>query len=220
MTTGLAASNNINLPKWGAFGAFIAALALAFSGLVQLVLVYPTAGPGEPGSTSAYLIESAHVIAWMGMILAFAGLRALHGHRFGRLGNLSFFLASISNLLLILITTGVLLTTFAVGAEAATSIFATGTIGETIANVLSLPGFLTMLVWIPLMGVAIWRANIMPHWCAGLLLAHPLFFVLLLASYGFGGITLGTLWLIVGLALRSYYQRQSRLITLGQQQPV
>jgi hypothetical protein len=220
MTTVTDTSQFSTLSKRGARGAFVAALALALSGLTQLVLVYPTPGPGEIGTTSAYLIESAHVIAWIGMILAFMGLRALHGQRFGRLGNLSFFLASVSNILLALITTGVLITTFSVGTEAAASVFAPGTTGELIANVFALPGFLTMIVWIPLLGIASWRANVAPRWCAVLLIAHPLFFFSLLASYGFGGLALGALWLFVGLGIRAHYQRQHLINTFGHQQPV
>lgn len=206
---------NITLIRRGALGAFVAGLALAASGIIQLILVYPTPGPGELGSTSAYLIESAHAIAWAGMILAFFGLRALHGKKFGRLGNLGFYLGSIGYVSAIVITIGILVAT-ALGTSE--DVFAAGSIGETIANLMILPGFLTMLVWIPLMGIAVWRANILPRWCAVLLIAHPVFVIFLLASYGFGGIVLGALWFFVGLGLWSYNLRQEVPGALSQRQ--
>jgi hypothetical protein len=206
-----------SLLKRGAFGAFAAGLALALSGLIQLVLVYPAEGPGELGSTSAYLIEFAHAVAWAGMILAFLGLRALHVQGFGRLGNISVLLGSIGNVSAILITIGILVTTALGAAEAA---FAEGAIGETIANVMILPGFMTWLVLVPLLGIAAWRAKVVQGWCALLLIAHPLFMFSLIASYGFGGIAIGALWFSVGFAIRSHYQRQELLHAFGQQQIV
>ncbi len=178
-----------NLPRWGALGAFIAGLAWACSGVVQLSLVFPNAGPGELGSLSATLIESLHALAEVAMIVAFIGLRACHRPSFGLLGNIGFWLGTIGNALMAAITLGVLV--------------AFDAIGETNASALILPGFLTMLVWIPVMGIAAWRAQRLPRWCALLLILHPLFFVFLLASYGLGGIALGLLWFAVGYALWS-----------------
>lgn len=180
---------HLNLPRWGAVGAWVAGIAWALSGVVQLAMVYPNNGPGEVGSLSATLIESLHAIAEVAMIVAFVGLRACHRPSFGLLGNIGFWLGSVGLALMAAITIGVL-----VAADA---------IGETVASALILPGFLTMLVWIPLMGIAAWRAKKIPRWCALLLILHPLFFVFLLASYGIGGIALGMLWLAVGYALWS-----------------
>ncbi len=185
--------------RLGVAGALLAALALIVSGLIQLALVHPQRGPGELGSASATLIESAHAVAWAGMILAFVEMRARHGQRFGRLGTLAFYLSVIGLGALIAITAGVLIAYHIAGSAV---IFDEGTLGETIANFAALPGFLALLLWTPLLGIAVWRGGVLPWWCALLLIAHPLLVTFLIASYGFGGLALGALWLAAAMALR------------------
>ena len=73
-----------NFVRRGAVGAIIAGVAWALSGV--FAFVFPGEQAGPLGSTSAYLIESAHAIAEVGMLAWLVGLNARQSRSYGRLG--------------------------------------------------------------------------------------------------------------------------------------
>jgi hypothetical protein len=64
-------------------------------------------------------------------------------------------------------------------------------------------GILGWFVGFPLLGIATLRSRMLPRWCGVLLLAYFPLFLLLLGSYGWGGIALGLLWMALSYALLS-----------------
>jgi hypothetical protein len=174
------------LVRWGAIGAVIAGVAWAVSGV--FAFVFPGEGPGPLGSTSAYLIESAHAIAEAGMLAALAGLHVLQARSLGRLGVAGFASAFVGTALVLVSTLLVI-------------IFLDRP-GETLLTLLFGSGAICWLVGFVLLGIATFRAKVLPRWCGLLLIAYiPLFLFLLNYSYGWGGIALGLLWLALGYAL-------------------
>jgi hypothetical protein len=179
--------NSTALIRWGGLAAILAGVAWAVSGIFHFALVYPEAGAGPLGSTAMYLIESAHAVAEAGMLGALLGLHARQAPAYGRLGTAGFALAFLGSALLCAITAIAIITHDALGEAFLTTVFVSGLFG--------------WLVGFPLLGVATLRARVLPRWCAVLLLAFVPLVVFLLSSYGWGGITLGLLWLALGYAL-------------------
>jgi hypothetical protein len=174
------------LVRWGAIGAVIAGVAWAVSGV--FAFVFPGEQAGPLGSTSAYLIESAHAIAEAGMLAALAGLHVLQARSLGRLGVAGFAVAFVGTALVLVSTLLII-------------IFLDRP-GETLLTVLFASGVLGWLVGFVLFGIATFRAKVLPRWCGLLLIAYiPLFLFLLNYSYDLGGIALGLLWLALGYAL-------------------
>ncbi len=174
------------LIRWGGLAAILAGMAWAASGVVHFSLVYPAAGTGPPGSISDYLIEGAHAVAEAGMLGALLGLRALQAPRYGWLGAVGFVLAFLGTALLFAITV--------IGIASGEAL------GEAVLTLIFVSGVLGWLVGFPLLGIATLRARVLPRWCGVLLIAYFPLFVLLLGSYGWGGIALGLLWLALGYA--------------------
>ena len=172
--------------RWGAIGGMIAGLAWAASAVVDFVL--PGEGPGPIGSTSAYLIEGAHAIATVGMLAWLVGLNARQAPRYGRLGTASFVVAFAGTGLVLVSILLVLISGDRLGEPVLTAIFGSGTL-------------LGWLVGFALLGVATFRAKILPRWYGLLMIAQfPLVFGAA-SSYDVGGTVFGLFWLVLGYVL-------------------
>lgn len=156
-----------NVIRWGGLAGMLAGVAWAVSGIVQFVLVYPEAGPGPLGSTSAYLIEAVHAVAEASMLGVLFGLRARQASRSGWLGLAGFIAAFLGTALMLVATLLVLIFLDAVGEAVLTGLFA--------------GGVLTTIVGFVLLGIATVRAKVLPGWYGLLLIAHPLLFFVMLA---------------------------------------
>ena len=174
------------LVQWGALGGMVAGGAWAASGVFDFV--FPGEGPGPIGSTSAYLIESAHAIAEVGMLAWLVGLNARQAPGYGRLGRASFVAAFIGTALVLLSTLLVLIFGDRLGETILTAIFGSGVL-------------LGWLVGFTLLGVATFRAKVLPRWYGLLIIAQfPLVFCAA-NSYDIGGTLFGLFWLVLGYVL-------------------
>lgn len=171
------------LIRWRALAAVLAGVAWAVSGIAHFVLVYPDAGAGPLGSTSAYVIESAHAGAEVGILGALLGFRARQAPSYGRLGAAGFIVAFVGRALLA--TATVLVTVLMSVGEAEA--------WEVILSLLFGLGMLGSLVGFTLLGTATLRTRMLPRWCGALLLLYFPAFLFMLNSYGWGGIALGLL---------------------------
>src|SRR5918992_942975 len=178
-----------DLVRWGGLAAIVVGVAWAVSGIVHFALVYPQAGTGPTGSLSDYLIEGAHAVAEAGMVGALLGLRARQAPAYGRLGMAGFVLSLLGSVLLCVITV--------------TAIISGDALGEAVLGTIFISGVLGWLLGFPLLGVATFRARVLPRWVGVLLIAYFPLFGFLLSSYGWGGIALGLLWVALGYALLS-----------------
>ncbi len=185
-----------DLVRWGGLVAVLAGVAWAVSGIVHFAMVYPEAGTGPTGSISDYLIEGAHAVAEAGMLGALIGLRARQGPWYGWLGTVGFAVAFLGTALLCAITV--------------IAIISGDALGEAVLGTIFISGVLGWLVGFPLLGIATLQARVMPRWVGVLLIAYFPLFVLLLSSYGWGGIALGLLWLALGYALLSVRGKAAR----------
>ena len=179
-----------DLVRWGGLAAIVAGVAWAVSGIVHFAMVYPQAGTGPTGSISDYLIEGAHAVAEAGMLGALIGLRARQGPWYGWLGAVGFALAFVGTALLCAITV--------------IGIVFGKALGEAVLSAIFISGVLGWLVGFSLLGIATVRARVLPRWCGVLLIAYFPLFGFLLASYGWGGIALGLLWVTPGYVLWSW----------------
>ncbi len=181
-----------NWIRWGTVGAAIAGVAWALSGVVALV--FAGKGPADfTGTLYFYLYEGAHAIAGAGMLLALLGFHARQAPGYGRLGTASFTLAFVGTALVWL--SGVL---WLILLEGSNGLFFT---------IIWDLGLLGSFVGLPLLGIATFRAKILPRWAGLLLITYiPLVFVALYFD-GQGGMMLlfltlvGLLWLALGYAL-------------------
>src|SRR5918998_529769 len=179
-----------DLARWGGLAGIVAGVAWAVSGIIHFAMVYPDTGTGPTGSISDYLIEGAHAVAEAGMLGALLGLRARQAPRYGWLGAVGFVLASLGSALLFAITV--------------IAIISGDALGEAVLGTIFISGVLGWLVGFPLLGIATLRARVLPRWVGVLLLAYFPLFAFLLASYGWGGIALGLLWVALGYVLWSW----------------
>jgi len=179
-----------DLVRWGGLAGILAGAAWALSGIIHFAMVYPQAGTGPTGSLSDYLIESAHAVAEAGMLGALLGLRARQGPWYGWLGAVGFAVAFLGTALLCAITV--------------IAIISGDALGEAVLGTVFISGVLGWLVGFPLLGIATFRAKVLPRWCGVLLIGYFPLFGFLLASYGWGGIALGLLWVALGYVLWSW----------------
>ncbi|HZY65744.1 MAG: hypothetical protein M3N10_00330 [Actinomycetota bacterium] len=181
-----------DLKRWGAPGTLLAAIAWTISGVIAFVLVQsPASNMGPTGSLSWYLIESSDAIAELGMLAALVGLHFLQAPRYGWLGTAGFAVAFVGTASLLLSTVIWLLTA---GAEGA------------FLDILFSLGGLAVLVGFPLLGVATFRADVLPRWCSLLLIAWIVYFPLifmLVDFYGEARALFGLVFLALGYALWS-----------------
>jgi hypothetical protein len=178
-----------DLVRWGGLAGMLAGVAWAVSGIIHFAMVYPDTGTGPTGSISDYLIEGAHVVAEAGMLGALLGLRVRQAPRYGWLGAVGFALAFLGTALLCAITV--------------IAIISGDALGEAVLGTIFISGVLGWLVGFPLLGLATFRARVLPRWVGVLLIAYFPLFGFLLSSYGWGGVALGLLWVALGYALLS-----------------
>src|SRR5918997_416080 len=179
-----------DLVRWGGLAGIVAGVAWAVSGIIHFAMVYPQAGTGPTGSISDYLIEGTHAVAEAGMLGALLGLRARQGAWYGWLGAVGYVFAFLGTALLCVITV--------------TAIISGDALGEAVLGTIFVSGVLGWLVGFPLLGIATLRAKVLPRWCGVLLIAYFPLFGFLLASYGWGGLALGLLWVALGYVLWSW----------------
>jgi hypothetical protein len=180
-----------NLIRWGVRGALLAAIGWTVSSIVAFVFGVAPFGPVE--SLSWYLIESSDAIAEAGMLAALVGLHVRQAPNYGRLGTAGFVVAFVGTACLFLTTVIWLFTAYEVGEG-------------VILDVLEIPALLGMLAGFPLLGIATFRARVLPRWCGVLLIAYPAIFALafyLVDFYGEARVLLGLPWLALGYALWS-----------------
>jgi hypothetical protein len=178
-----------SLVRWGLWGALLAATAWTASGIVAFVFGVAPFGP--VGSLSWYLIESSDAIAEAGMLMALVGLHVRQVANYGRLGMAGFIVAFVGT----------------ASSFVTTVIYILSVNGfETVLSVLQNLGLLGWLVGFPLLGIATFRARVLPRWCGVLLAAFaPILFLVffLLDRSGAVRAFLGPYWLAVGYALWS-----------------
>ncbi len=177
------------LIRWGLFGALLAAIAWTVSGIVAFVFGVAPFGP--EGSLSWYLIESSDAIAEVGMLVALVGLHVRQAPDYGRLGTAGFVVAFVGTASIFL----------------ATVIYILVVDGSlAILDILEYVAFLGLLAGFPLLGVATFRARVLPRWCGILLVAFPAVFILLFFLVDYSGAAralFGPYWLALGYALWS-----------------
>jgi hypothetical protein len=174
------------LVQWGAIGGVIAGPAWVASGVVAFV--FPGEGSGPVGSTSSNLIESAHAIAAVGMLAWLVGLNARQAPGYGRLGTASFVAAFVGTALVLVSILLVLTTGDRLGETVLTAIFGSGWL-------------LGWLVGFTLLGIATFRAKVLPRWYGLLIIAQFPLVAFAASSYDVGGTLFGLFWLVLGYAL-------------------
>ena len=177
--------------RWGVSGALLAAIGWTVSSIVAFVFGVNPFGP--VGSLSWALIESSDAIAQVGMLGALVGLHVRQAQNYGRLGTAGFVVALVGTACVFLATVIWLFTAYEVGEG-------------FILDVLEVPWILGWLVGFPLLGIATFRAKVLPRWCGLLLAAYPAVFLLAFSLVGFYGevrVLLGLPWLTLGYALWS-----------------
>jgi hypothetical protein len=165
--------------RWGALGALLTAAVWTVSGIIAFA--FGVAPFGHVGSLTWYLIGSSDAIAQAGMLVALVGLHVRQVQNF--VGTASFFLATVIWLL----------TAYPVGEGA-------------ILDILEYVSLFGLLVGFPLLGVATFRARVLPRWCGVLLVALPAVFLLVFSLLEYSGAAralFGPYWLALGYALWS-----------------
>jgi hypothetical protein len=141
------------------------------------------------GSLSWHLMESADAIAEVGMLAALVGLHARQRAYYGRLGTAGFVLAFVG-------TACVLLSTVIWMLFAGEDNFFVGLL-FTLGLFVGWPAGFTLL------GVATFRARVLPRWCGVLLIAYfPVLFAIF-SVYDTAVTWNGLVWLALGYALWS-----------------
>ena len=170
--------------RWAVPGTLLAGIGWMGSGF--FFYVFPGEGNGPEGSFSWYLMESADAIAEAGMLAALVGLHFLQRPDYGRLGAAGFVVAFVGTAFVFLSTVSWLLLA---GKDTPFNGFA-----FSLALVAWLVGF-------PLLGIATFRAGVLPRWSGVLLIAFfPVLFAIL-SFYETGVIWNGLVWLALGYAL-------------------
>jgi hypothetical protein len=179
-----------SLVWWGLLGALLAATGWTVSGIVAFVFEVAPFGP--VGSLSWYLIESSDAIAETGMMVLLVGLHLLQRPNYGRLGTAGFVLAFVGTASIFL----------------ASVIYILVVDGSwVIFDVLEIAATVGLFAGFPLLGVATFRARVLPRWCGVLLVAFPAAFVLMFTLVDYSGAAralLGPYWLALGYALWSH----------------
>lgn len=179
----------MDIRRFGAAGALVAAAAWTASAIVALVS--PGANFGPVGSQSWYVIESSDAIAEAGMLLALGGIHARQAADYGRLG-LAGFIVGFAGTASVLAST--VLWVLAAGAE------------SPLIDLLFSAGGLAVVIGFPVLGGAIVRKPELPRWSGWLLLAWIVYFPAIffaLDYYGEARVLFGLVWLAIAWALWS-----------------
>ena len=177
--------------RWGALGALLTAAVWTVSGIIAFAFGVAPFGP--VGSLSWYLIESSDAIAEAGMLVALVGLHVRQVPNYGRLGTTGFVVAFVGTASYFLATVIWLLTAYPVGEGA-------------ILDILEYATLIGLLAGFPLLGVATFRARVLPRWCGMLLAALPAAFFVIFVLVDYSGAAralFGPYWLALGYALWS-----------------
>jgi hypothetical protein len=178
------------LVRWGLLGALLAAAGWTVSGIVALIFGVAPFGP--VGSLSWYLIESFDAGGEVGMMVLLVGLHARQAPNYGRLGTAGFVLAFVGTACIFL----------------ATVIYILAVDGSwTLFGILEVAALFGLFVGFPILGVATFRARVLPRWCGVLLVAFPAVFFLMFSLVDYSGAAralLGPYWLALGYVLWSY----------------
>jgi hypothetical protein len=178
-----------SLVRWELLGALLAAAGWTVSGIIAFAFGVAPFGP--VGSLSWYLIESSDALGVAGMVVFLVGLYARQVPRYGWLGTAGLALAFVG----------------------ATSYFLSYPIyiltadgSWAILDILEY-AFYGSLVGFPLLGIATFRARVLPRWCGALLVAFPVVFLLAFSLVDYSGAAralFGPYWLALGYALWSH----------------
>ena len=196
-----------DLTRRGGLAAMLAGEAWALSGVFAFAL--PGEGAGPPGSISAYLVESSHAVAEVGMLVWLLGLRALQVPRHGRLGTVGFVAAFVGTALLFVLTA---FTPVQMFLAYALDVIDPRTGGVLVTLMFTTGLFLGWLVGYTLLGVATIKARVLPRWCGVLVAAQLPLVIFLMAFYGAGGLALGLVWLALGYALLSKRDKAAKRV--------
>jgi hypothetical protein len=179
-----------SLVRWGLLGALLAAAGWTVSGIIAFAFGVAPFGP--VGSLSWYLIESSDALGVAGMVVFLVGLYARQVPRYGWLGTAGLALAFVG----------------------ATSYFLSYPIyiltadgSWAILDILEYAALIGLLAGFPLLGVATFRARVLPRWCGVLLAALPAVFFVIFVLVDYSGAAralFGPYWLALGYALWSH----------------
>jgi hypothetical protein len=179
-----------SLGRWGLLGALLAAAGWTVSGIIAFAFGVAPFGP--VGSLSWYLIESSDALGVAGMVVLLVGLYARQVPRYGWLGTAGFALAFVGTASYFLSYPIYILT--ADGSWA-------------ILDILEYAALIGLFAGFPLLGVATFRARVLPRWCGVLLVAFPVVFLLVFSLVDYSGAAralFGPYWLALGYALWSH----------------
>jgi hypothetical protein len=173
--------------RLGSLGALLAAAGWTVSGIVALIFGVAPFGP--VGSLSWYLIESSDAIAEMGMMVLLVGLHVRETPSYGRLGTAGFVLAFVGTVSIFL----------------ASVIYILAVNGSwAIFDILEYAALFGLFTGFPLLGIATFRAKVLPRWCGLLLFAFPAVFLVMFSLVDYSGAAralFGPYWLALGYAL-------------------
>ena len=176
--------------RWGALGALLAAAGWTVSGIIAFAFGVAPFGP--VGSLSWYLIESSDALGVAGMVVLLVGLYARQVPRYGWLGTVGFALAFVGTASYFLSYPIYILT--ADGSWA-------------ILDILEYAALIGLFAGFPPLGVATFRARVLPRWCGVLIAALPAVFFVIFVLVDYSGAAralFGPYWLALGYALWSH----------------
>lgn len=179
-----------NFVRWGVLGALLAAIGWMVSGIVAFAFGVAF---GPVGSLSWYLIQSFDAIGQLGMMALLVGLHVRQAPDYGWLGAAGFVVAFVGAASIFLATVIWLFTAYEVGEGA-------------ILDILEYVSLFGLVAGFPLLGIATFRARVLPRWCGVLLVALPAVFFVIFILMDYSGATralFGPYWLALGYALWS-----------------
>jgi hypothetical protein len=143
------------------------------------------------------------------MLVWLLGLRALQAPRHGRSGTVGFVAAFVGTALLFVLTA---FTPVQMFLAYALDVIDPRTGGVLVTLMFTTGLFLGWLVGYTLLGVATFRAKVLPRWCGVLLVVQLPLVVFLMTFYGTGGLALGLVWLALGYALLSKRDKAAKRV--------
>jgi hypothetical protein len=176
--------------RWGALGALLAAAGWMVSGIVAFAFGVAPFGP--VGSLSWYLIETSDALGVAGMVVLLVGLHVRQAPDYRWLGTAGFVVAFVGTASYFLSYPIYILSFNRFG---------------TLLDLLEYVALFGLLAGFPLLGVATFRARVLPRWCGVLLVALPAVFFVIFFLVDYSGAAralFGPYWLALGYALWSH----------------
>jgi hypothetical protein len=152
-------STRPRIVTWGVRGAAVAAAASVMAGV--FAAIFPGRNMGPEDSLGWFLIESCDAVAEAGLVLALLGVHARQRDRAGRLGVVGI-AVTVGGTVLLVVSTVMWLLPMTDG---------------ILLDILFNGALIGWLVGFPLLGIATWRAGVLPRWAAGVILGFIPFFV-------------------------------------------